>query len=96
MAAPKKTLRVFCFGDSLTAGYSCWGTVYHPYSEVLQQRLAAEFPDTEVTVLENGMPGDVVCAPPFVKRLKTERTIYPLHFPAACTESLSMHGAWKR
>jgi len=70
--AGPKSLRVLCFGDSLTAGYWGRGSMYRPYAEVLEERLADAFPELALTVLENGMPGDIACASPFVKRLQSE------------------------
>ncbi|KAL9943150.1 hypothetical protein ACHAQF_002156 [Verticillium nonalfalfae] len=69
---PKRPLRIFCFGDSLTAGYSGFGSSYTPYSEVLETKLAAAFPDADVRVHENGMPGDIVSAEAFNRRLRAE------------------------
>lgn len=77
MPAPKKPLRILCFGDSLTAGYHSWGTAYHPYSEMLESKLAAAFPNREVTVRENGMPGEVVTLGAFVPRLQDECKCLP-------------------
>lgn len=57
---PAKTIRILCFGDSLTAGYSCSGTVYHPYEEKLVQMVEMAFPEYEVESLEDGMDGDLV------------------------------------
>ncbi|KAM0332289.1 hypothetical protein ACHAQA_002565 [Verticillium albo-atrum] len=68
----KRPLRIFCFGDSLTAGYSGFGGSYTPYSEVLDPKLAAAFPDADVRVRENGMPGDIVSTEVFNRRLEAE------------------------
>ncbi|KAL2266645.1 hypothetical protein VTJ83DRAFT_5997 [Remersonia thermophila] len=59
-APPRRRLRILCFGDSLTAGYSGWGAVYHPYSEKLEQMLTMAFPDLDVSTVEDGVPGDTV------------------------------------
>ncbi|KAK4171619.1 SGNH hydrolase-type esterase domain-containing protein [Triangularia setosa] len=59
MAARQK-LRILCFGDSLTAGYSYLGSSYHPYHVKMDQMLAMAFPDYEITTDERGKPGDVV------------------------------------
>lgn len=73
MPTPRRSLRVLCFGDSLTAGFSSYGTVFHPYAEALEEKLAAAFPDTDVTVIENGMPGEIVSTEAFSRRLESER-----------------------
>ncbi|KAL1836458.1 hypothetical protein VTJ49DRAFT_5133 [Mycothermus thermophilus] len=57
---PRRRLRILCFGDSLTAGYSSWGAVYHPYREKLEQMLTMAFPDLDVSTVDDGMPGDTV------------------------------------
>lgn len=72
MPSPKKPLRILCFGDSLTAGYYGRGTGYQPYSEVLTTKLRAAFPNRDVAVFENGMPGDVVSFGAFTQRLGEE------------------------
>lgn len=59
MASPAKTLRILCFGDSLTAGYSGMGAVYHPYSETLEQMVAMAFPEYRIETVEDGKPGDL-------------------------------------
>ena len=58
MTAPRKKLRILCFGDSLTIGYSSFGAIYHPYSETLQQMIAMALPDLEVEIVEDGRSGD--------------------------------------
>ncbi|KAK0660848.1 SGNH hydrolase-type esterase domain-containing protein [Cercophora samala] len=59
MAARQK-LRILCFGDSLTAGYSYLGSSYHPYHIKMDQMLAMAFPDYEIITVEEGECGDVV------------------------------------
>lgn len=53
-------LRILCFGDSLTAGYSSWGAVFHPYSEKLEHMLSMAFPDLKIETVEDGVSGDTV------------------------------------
>lgn len=50
-------LRILCFGDSLTAGYSCWGTIFHPYQEKLEHMLTMAFPDLKIETVEDGVSG---------------------------------------
>lgn len=70
--AKEETLRIFCFGDSLTAGYSAYGTVYHPYSIALTEKLSKDLSNTQVIAVDNGMPGDVVTQGAFAKRFESE------------------------
>ncbi|OLN88813.1 hypothetical protein CCHL11_01926 [Colletotrichum chlorophyti] len=66
------TLRIFCFGDSLTAGYSSYGAVYRPYSVALVERLSRDLRSTQVVAVDNGMPGDVVSQGAFAQRFESE------------------------
>ncbi|OAA64328.1 lipase, gdsl [Niveomyces insectorum RCEF 264] len=54
-----KPLRILCFGDSLTGGYTCYGTQYHPYAETLVAKLRAAFPGLQVEVDVDGKDGGV-------------------------------------
>lgn len=60
MATNPPKLRVLCFGDSLTAGYSAWGAIHHPYQEMLEQILSMAYPDLKVDTLEDGLSGAMV------------------------------------
>lgn len=75
-----KTLRIFCFGDSLTAGYSSYGAVYHPYSIALTKLLAVYLSDTQIVATDNGMPGDVVSQGAFAQRFESESSYFCLFF----------------
>jgi lysophospholipase L1-like esterase len=66
-------IRVLCFGDSLTAGYSQYGTVFHPYCEILESLLQRAFPGETISVVENGMSGDMVSVGNFQTRLNHQR-----------------------
>ncbi|KAK0716933.1 SGNH hydrolase-type esterase domain-containing protein [Lasiosphaeria miniovina] len=57
---PRQKLRILCFGDSLTAGYSGMGSVFQPYEDRLTQMLEMAFPDTDIDTLEDGKSGDTV------------------------------------
>lgn len=52
-----RPLRILCFGDSLTAGYTQDGLQYHPYLHVLRRQLRDAFPGLEVDIEEDGMDG---------------------------------------
>ncbi|EFW99448.1 lipase, gdsl [Grosmannia clavigera kw1407] len=55
----ERPLRILCLGDSLTAGYTQAGLLFHPYHHALVRKLKAAFPDLEVDVVEDGLSGDV-------------------------------------
>ncbi|KAF4984827.1 hypothetical protein FZEAL_55 [Fusarium zealandicum] len=64
----RQTLRILCFGDSLTSGYFEWGTASHPYALKLEDRLTGAFPHVDVEVVVDGVPGDVATFDRFYKR----------------------------
>ncbi|KAI9171512.1 Esterase, SGNH hydrolase-type [Paramyrothecium foliicola] len=74
MVAPAqpKSLRILCFGDSLTYGYTNGGRDSCPYSLTLAERIAAALPDVKLEVITNGVSGDVATFARFAKRLETE------------------------
>lgn len=59
---PKRSLRILCYGDSLTSGYSKYGSVSHPYSQTLSTVLSRAFPSLNIEAHVDGKPGDVVCS----------------------------------
>ncbi|KAK3985688.1 SGNH hydrolase-type esterase domain-containing protein [Cladorrhinum sp. PSN332] len=59
-ASHRQKLRILCFGDSLTVGYSSWGTVFHPYSDKMSQMVQMAFPEHEITTEVDGMSGDTI------------------------------------
>lgn len=65
-------LSILCFGNSLTAGYYCYGLEYHPYAGKLKETINAEFPAFEITTDVDGLPGDLVIFPPgsFLSRIQ--------------------------
>ncbi|KAI4123789.1 MAG: hypothetical protein LQ338_005093 [Usnochroma carphineum] len=65
-----KSLRILCFGDSLTAGYSGYGYFHYPYAAQIRKKLKDEMPDTEATVDVSGLSGDRVIAGQFLRRIK--------------------------
>ncbi|KAJ4396727.1 hypothetical protein N0V93_000948 [Gnomoniopsis smithogilvyi] len=58
---PKHTLRILCFGDSLTSGYS--SSPDHPYSHHLTTTLTRAFPSLTIDAHTDGVPGDTVSLP---------------------------------
>ncbi|KAK3694125.1 SGNH hydrolase-type esterase domain-containing protein [Podospora appendiculata] len=60
MAGPRPKLRILCFGDSLTQGYSSMGAVLRPYATTLVQMLEMAFPELDIETVEDGAPGNTV------------------------------------
>lgn len=69
-------LRVLCFGDSLTEGYSKFGLIMTPYSNVLTSELEVKFWAGEnkrkVEVVTDGQSGDLVTAGIFRGRMTSK------------------------
>ncbi|CAN8098580.1 unnamed protein product [Discula destructiva] len=58
---PKPTLRILCFGDSLTSGYSSQPD--HPYEHAVTKTLTRAFPSLTIDAHVSGIPGDTVSLP---------------------------------
>lgn len=58
--SPPQNLKILCFGNSLTAGYTAMGYAYYPYADVLELSLARLFPSTKLIIKTSGLPGDRV------------------------------------
>ncbi|TVY59618.1 hypothetical protein LSUE1_G008890, partial [Lachnellula suecica] len=58
----KNPLKILCFGDSLTAGFTNWGLVHEPYSKTtaayLKEVVGEEY---EVVIETRGVSGERVC-----------------------------------
>ncbi|KAI4090453.1 MAG: hypothetical protein LQ344_004759 [Seirophora lacunosa] len=65
-----KSLRILCFGDSLTAGFSGYGYFHYPYATHIRKKLKEELPDTDAVVDVSGLSGDRVIAGQFLERIK--------------------------
>ena len=50
-------IKILCFGDSLTAGYSRYGLLHFPYAEHLKAKLQAAFPSMKIRIDVEGMSG---------------------------------------
>jgi hypothetical protein len=75
----KKPLRILCFGDSLTEGYSNYGLTFTPYSDTLLQKLKSDLflsSKYNIAVDTDGMSGDQVTGS-FLGRME-DRCISPL------------------
>ena len=64
-----ENVRILCFGDSLTAGYSYFGETFTPYAENMNSWLNAAWPATKVTVDVDGLSGDRVISESFLSRI---------------------------
>jgi lysophospholipase L1-like esterase len=53
-------IRILAFGNSLTEGYTDFGTRFHPYAISLEKKLSSLSPGLNVTVDVNGQSGDRV------------------------------------
>ncbi|KAK3392921.1 SGNH hydrolase-type esterase domain-containing protein [Podospora didyma] len=58
--AGRTPLRILCFGDSLTSGYSNMGCISHPYAEKMGQMLEMAYPHFDLEMVEDGVPGATV------------------------------------
>jgi hypothetical protein len=60
----QNSLHILCFGDSLTAGYSKAGALYHPYAIALESSLKKALPSVNITIDNQGWNGDQITSPP--------------------------------
>ncbi|KAL8679583.1 MAG: hypothetical protein Q9186_004140 [Xanthomendoza sp. 1 TL-2023] len=65
-----KSLRILCFGDSLTAGFSSYGYFHYPYAAQIRKELKKALPATDVSVVTSGLSGDRVIAGQFLQRMR--------------------------
>ena len=65
-----ETLRILCFGDSLTAGYTHFGVEHYPYSDYLETMLLKLLPSTKITIDNAGLSADRVKAGLFLRRIE--------------------------
>jgi lysophospholipase L1-like esterase len=72
-AEPPKWLKILCFGDSLTAGYTMWGTEHYPYADILHVHLKRLLPSTNIVIDVAGLSGDQVVPPRgnFINRMES-------------------------
>lgn len=66
------TIRILCFGDSLTAGYSLFGLKFTPYAETLRPWLEASWPQTKLYIDVDGLSGDRVVSGSFLSRIESK------------------------
>lgn len=67
-----KSVRILCFGDSLTAGYSRFGTEHFPYNQFLQKTIEACLPEYKISTEADGESGDRVRGGFFFNRMKKQ------------------------
>ncbi|KAI1259811.1 GDSL-like Lipase/Acylhydrolase [Xylariaceae sp. FL1019] len=65
------TLRILCFGNSLTAGYPAG----NPYAVKLAEKIEKECPGRKVEFDVEGLPGDLVTTGQFIERMASAWTI---------------------
>ncbi|KAL2044583.1 hypothetical protein ABVK25_012360 [Lepraria finkii] len=66
-----KSLRILCFGDSLTAGYTSHGYEHHPYADHLRVGLEHMLSSSSIEVEVAGLSGDQVQGQ-YLQRIKAK------------------------
>lgn len=57
---PLRHVRLLCFGDSLTAGWTHNGSFYYPYAYTMMKTLRVAFPEIKLDISVKGEPSDLV------------------------------------
>ena len=68
----KVQIRVLCFGASITAGWSSYGSHHFPYASKLSARLADELPTSRFSVQVDGRPGDTAITGQYMNRIQRD------------------------
>jgi len=69
---PAQTLRILCFGDSLTEGYTRMGQNWTPYSEEMKTVLDERGrKGLKIDVITEGRSGELASAGGFLRRMET-------------------------
>lgn len=68
------SLRVLCFGASITAGFHRFGLAHHPYAIRLEERLKSILPSTKIEIDIDALSGDRVIGGEYPSRLKPRCT----------------------
>lgn len=63
------SIRILCFGASITAGWSQLGLRYYPYASALETHLKTSLPTIHFSIQTDGLPGDTVVQGQYPKRL---------------------------
>jgi hypothetical protein len=84
------SVRILCFGDSLTWGWTKFGEGAHPYANALVSALEKRMPTTTISADVQGAPGDQVVSPPggFVPRMDILCGCFTIKNLAHCVELL--------
>ena len=64
------SLRILCFGASITAGFYRFGLCHHPYALRLEERLKQAFPSTKIDLDIDALSGDTVKGGQYISRLQ--------------------------
>jgi hypothetical protein len=75
------SIRILCFGDSLTEGYSCFGNRFDPYSltmkRILESKSLAKKQSNTFEIVTDGQSGDLIDGGSFVRRIGKRCLFYP-------------------
>ena len=63
------SIRILCFGASITAGWTQLGQRYHPYASTLETHLKTSLPHIHFSIQTDGLPGDTVVQGQYPERL---------------------------
>ncbi len=83
-------LRILCFGDSLTSGWSSAPDA--PYAVTLETRLRTALPCTDVRVEADGIPGALARA--FPRRMRRGEWAAPAHLANGLTPAAAQPWDW--
>ena len=71
-----QSIRILCFGDSLTEGYSNYGTQFTPYSDEMKRKLRHLDEPLITDVVTEGQSGDRVTSGNFKWRMEQRRAYF--------------------
>ena len=74
ISSQPSSLRILCFGASITAGFHRFGLAHHPYALRLEERLKERFPQAEIDIDIDAFSGDRVIAGQYFSRLELRCT----------------------
>ncbi|CZT00399.1 related to esterase [Rhynchosporium agropyri] len=73
------SLRVLCFGDSITAGHTQGGSLFHPYGIALKASLEKSLPTWNISIDIQGLGGDQAVSPPGVFFPRMDKLFSEVH-----------------
>lgn len=65
------SIRILCFGASITAGWNQLGMPYYPYASTLEAHLKKTLPNKHFNIQVDGLPGDTIIYGQYEKRLRS-------------------------